>query len=262
MRRRAILFLVGAVSGTLGGMMGVGGGIVLVPLLVYVLHEEQHQAQGVSLAFILITALVAAASYYTFQRLDPLVSLLLALGAVPGVILGSRLAAATPGARLRAAFGVLLIVTAVRLLAVPPHAVAGAGQWPAAVQVLLGLVVGILAGLLGVGGGTILVPLLVIGEGIDQHTAQGISLLMIVPVGIVGMVSYARRDKFSTRELPSLLAGGAAGALLGSMAAHRIQSPTLTRLFALFLLAMAVQMIFVRPRGKVADSAVTTGGSA
>ncbi|MGH7682664.1 MAG: TSUP family transporter, partial [Candidatus Eiseniibacteriota bacterium] len=135
------------------------------------------------------------------------------------------------------------------------------GPWLPSVHVLLGLVVGTLAGLLGVGGGTILVPILVIGESIDQHTAQGISLFMIVPVGIVGMVSYARHGKFSTRGLMPLLAGGAVGGLAGSLLAHRIQASTLTRLFAILLLAMAAQMIFRRPRGKVADPAATTGGS-
>lgn len=260
MRRRALLFLLGAVSGTLGGMMGVGGGTILVPLLVYVLHEEQHQAQGTSLAFV-ITALVAAASYYTFERLDVPVALYLILGAVPGVILGARLAAVTPGPRLRVAFGVLMVLTAIRLIAAPTHAAFGTGPWPAPVHALLGLVVGVLAGLLGIGGGAILVPVLVLGENFDQHLAQGISLLMIVPVGIVGMVSYARQGKFSSRGLPTLLAGGAVGALAGSLLAHRIQSPTLTRLFALLLLALAAQMIFVRPRGKVARSAATTGGS-
>ena len=122
MKRRALLFLLGAVSGTLGGMMGVGGGTVLVPLLVHVLHEDQHQAQGTSFAFIIVSALVAAGSYYTFERIDLPVSLYLILGAVPGVILGARLAAATPGPRLRVAFGVLLALTAIRLIAAPPHA--------------------------------------------------------------------------------------------------------------------------------------------
>jgi uncharacterized membrane protein YfcA len=259
MRRRALSFLLGAVSGTLGGMMGVGGGTILVPLLVYVLHEEQHQAQGTSLAFV-ITALVAAASYYTFESLNLPVALYLILGAVPGVILGARLAAVTPGPRLRVAFGVLMALSAIRLMAAPTHGALGTGVAPP-IHVLLGLVVGVLAGLLGIGGGAILVPVLVLGENFDQHTAQGTSLLMIVPVGVIGMVSYARQGKLSSRGLPTLLAGGAVGAFAGSLLAHRILAPTLTRLFAILLLAMAAQMIFVRPRGKVARSAATTGGS-
>jgi uncharacterized membrane protein YfcA len=273
MRRHALSFLLGAVSGALGGMMGVGGGIVLVPLLTHVLREGQHEAQGTSLAFILVIALVASASYYTFERLDVTLALVLAAGAVPGVILGSRLAAATPGHRLRAGFGIVLIATAVRLLAAPPQGSMGTGEWPALANALVGLAVGLLGGLLvvapagpprggprGGGGGTFLVPVLVLGQNIDQHTAQGVSLLMIVPVGVVGMVIYARGGRLTTQGLPFLLAGGAAGAFAGAYLAHRIQAPVLTRLFALLLLAMAAQMIFRRPRGNVAASAATSGG--
>lgn len=260
MKRLALPFLLGAVSGALGGLMGVGGGIVLVPLLVHVLRMEQHEAQGTSLAFVIVAALVAAIPYYTHERLDLTLALCLTAGAVPGVILGSRLAATTPGPHLRVAFGLLLLATAIRLIAEPPNGYVGGGPWPAAVNVILGLAVGGFAGLLGVGGGTILVPILVLTQGIDQHTAQGTSLLMIVPVGIVGMLSYARQGRLKLRGLPMLLVGGAAGALAGSLLAHRTVAPTLTRLFALLLFAVAAQMIFRRPRGNVPASAASQGG--
>ncbi len=260
MRRLALPFLLGAASGALGGLMGVGGGIVLVPLLVHVVRMEQHEAQGTSLAFIIVAALVAVIPYYSHERLDLALALYLAAGAVPGVILGSRLAAGTPGPRLRVAFGLLLLATAIRLLVEPPEGFVGAGPWPAAVNVIVGLAVGVLGGLFGVGGGTILVPILVLAQGIDQHTAQGISLLMIVPVGIVGVLSYARHGLLNVRGLPMLLAGGAVGALAGSLLAHRTVAPTLTRLFALLLLAVAAQMIFRRPRGNVPASAASQGG--
>jgi len=262
MRRHALPFLLGAVSGALGGFMGVGGGIILVPLLVHALHLAQHEAQGTSLAFIIVTALVAAIPYYGHERLDVPLALWLALGAVPGVILGARLAARTPAARLRAAFGAVLLLTAVRLLAGPPPGNGGPGPWPAPLNVLLGGVVGTFAGFLGIGGGTVLVPVLVLGQRMDQHTAQGISLLMVVPVGIVGVVSYARQGRLEIRGLPALLAGGAFGGLAGAILAHRVKAPTLTRLFAILLMATAVQMIFKRPRGKVARSAESLGGNA
>src|SRR5881397_3983373 len=224
MRRHALPFLLGAVSGALGGLMGVGGGLVLVPLLVYALHVAQHEAQGTSLAFVIVTALVAAVPYYGHERLDLILVLWLALGAVPGVILGSRSAA-----RLRVAFGAVMLVTAFRMLVAPPLA-SGGGLWPAPLNVLVGFLTGTLAGYVGIGGGTILVPILVLGQNIDQHTAQGISLLMILPVGIVGALSYSRRGRIATQGLPALLAGGAIGALIGALLANRTQAATLTRL--------------------------------
>ena len=241
--------------------MGVGGGLVLVPLLVYALHVAQHEAQGTSLAFVIVTALVAAIPYYGHERLDLILVLWLALGAVPGVLLGSRLAARTSAARLRVAFGAVMLVTAFRMLAAPPLA-SGGGLWPVPLNVLVGFLTGTLAGYVGIGGGTILVPILVLGQNIGQHTAQGISLLMILPVGIVGAVSYSRRGRIATQGLPALLAGGAIGALIGALLANRTQAATLTRLFAVLLLATAAQMIFGRPRGNVPRSAEPPGGIA
>jgi len=241
--------------------MGVGGGLVLVPLLVYALHVAQHEAQGTSLAFVIVTALVAAVPYDGHERLDLILVLGLALGAVPGVILGSRLAARTSAARLRVAFGAVMLVTAFRMLVAPPLA-SGGGLWPAPLNVLVGFLTGTLAGYVGIGGGTILVPILVLGQNIDQHTAQGISLLMILPVGIVGALSYSRRGRIATQGLPALLAGGAMGALIGALLANRTQAATLTRLFAVLLLATAAQMIFARPRGNVPRSAEPPGGMA
>jgi uncharacterized protein len=81
MRRHALPFLLGAVSGALGGLMGVGGGIVLVPLLVHALHVAQHEAQGTSLAFVIVAALVAVIPYYGHEKLDLALALWLTVGA-------------------------------------------------------------------------------------------------------------------------------------------------------------------------------------
>jgi uncharacterized protein len=262
MRRYVTPVLLGILSGLVGGLMGVGGGILLVPLLVQFVRMGQHEAQGTSLAFVIGAALVAVIPYYRSESLDLALAGALILGAVPGVVLGSRLAARTSPRRLRIAFGLFLLAVAVRILAAPPLGGGGHELWSLPVNVLLGLGVGILAGLLGVGGGVILVPLLVLGQGVDQHTAQGISLLMIVPVGIVGVWSYAREGRLPSGPLPLLLAGGAVGAILGALLAHRTAAPTLSRIFALFVLAAALQMIFGAPRATVTHSSAPTGGSA
>jgi uncharacterized protein len=260
MRRSALPFLFGLIAGALGGLMGVGGGIVLVPLLVHALRSGQHEAQGTSLAFVTATALVAAALYFHQGNLDVPLALYLALGAVPCVLLGAALARKVTASRLRQAFGILMLLTALRILvAVPQHA--GLPRpWPPALNVALGGVVGILSGLLGFGGGTVLVPILVLGQGYPQHVAQGVSLLMILPTGIVGAWSHARHGHMLRRVLPGLMAGGAVGAMLGAILANRIESSMLSRLFAIFLLPVSAQMIFGRGRDNVADSPEHSGG--
>jgi uncharacterized membrane protein YfcA len=261
MRTHALPFLFGLMSGALGGLMGVGGGILLVPLLVHTLRIGQHEAQGTSLAFVTATALIAASFYFWQGNLDVPLALVLALGAVPGVLLGAALARKLTARRLRQAFGILMLLTAIRILVVGPAHAGLASPWRPAANVALGGLIGILSGLLGFGGGTILVPVLVLGEGYPQHLAQGVSLLMILPTGIVGAWSHARHGHVVRRVLPGLMAGGALGAALGALLAHRIEAGTLSRLFAVFLLPVAAQMIFGRRRDTVANPIEPGGGS-
>ncbi len=261
MRTHALPFLFGLMAGALGGLMGVGGGILLVPLLVHTLRIGQHEAQGTSLAFVTATAMVAALFYFRQGNLDFPLALYLALGAVPGVLLGAALARKLTARRLRQAFGILMFLTAIRIFVAAPAHAGVPSPWHAAANVALGVLVGIFGGLLGVGGGTILVPVLVLGEGYPQHLAQGVSLLMILPTGIVGAWSHARHGHVVRRVLPGLMAGGALGALGGAVLAHRIEAAALSRLFAVFLLPVAAQMIFSRRRDTVAHPIEQGGGS-
>jgi uncharacterized membrane protein YfcA len=258
----ALPFLFGLLAGALGGLMGVGGGIILVPLLVHALRVGQHEAQGTSLVFITATALVAALAYLRGGSLDLALATWLSLGAVPGVLLGAALARRIAAHRLRQAFGLLILATAIRILASAPLHTAMGGLWAPPWNVLLGVAVGAAGGLLGIGGGTILVPILVLGERIPQHMAQGVSLLMILPTGIAGGWSHARHGHVLRGLLPALMAGGAIGALLGALLAHWIDARSLSRLFAIFLLPVAAQMIFGRGRGTVAARPSSQGGAA
>lgn len=238
----ALPLLFGVLSGAVAGLMGVGGGILLVPLLLHFLGQTQHQAQGTSLAFVIAAALVAVVPYVRNDSVPWALVGMLALGAVPGVILGAALARRTPAGRLRVWFGAAMLLAAARLLISPPSVSSGAA-WPPFANAALGFGIGTFAGLLGVGGGVFLVPALVLGQGLSQHTAQGVSLALIVPIGIVGAVSYARSGHSELRLLPALFVGGALGGYVGASLAHLIRAPLLTRFFALFLVAVAIQMI-------------------
>ena len=256
----ALPVLFGVLAGGLGGLMGVGGGIVLVPLLIYVLHHTQHEAQGTSLAFFIVTALVSAVPYVRAGSIPWHLVGALALGAVPGVVTGAAVAKRTPAGRLRLGFGLAILATAARLLIAPP-AGSGGHPWALAWNILLGFGVGSFAGLLGVGGGIILVPALVLGQGFAQHTAQGVSLALIVPIGIVGAVSYARSGHTRTQLLPALFAGGALGGWLGATFAQSLRGPVLTRVFALFSVAVALRMILGSRRSTPNATPSPAGGT-
>jgi len=111
-----VLLLVGTSAGSLGAALGIGGGIIYVPALVTLFSLTQHEAQGTSLAIIVPTMIVATIVHSRAGRTDWRVAALLELGAVVGAFLGARAALAIEASTLRKMFGVLLAITALRML--------------------------------------------------------------------------------------------------------------------------------------------------
>jgi len=116
--------------------------------------------------------------------------------------------------------------------------------------VLTGLLVGILAGVMGIGGGILLVPIMVLGFGYAQHIAQGTSLAAIVPTSIVGAYAHDRAHNVDRAAAAWVSVGGLAGALLGALVAVRLPRELLVRLFGVLLLYSAYR-IWATRRPKV-----------
>jgi uncharacterized membrane protein YfcA len=112
-----------------------------------------------------------------------------------------------------------------------------------------GLFTGVLSGLLGVGGGIVMVPYLVLALGQGQHLAEGTSLLVIVPTAVAGAWTHARRGLVNRRVALGLGLGGVAGAFGGAQLALLIPTATLTRVFAAFLLVIGARFLLQRGRG-------------
>jgi uncharacterized membrane protein YfcA len=112
----------------------------------------------------------------------------------------------------------------------------------------IGLAAGFAAGLLGVGGGIVMVPAMVLVLGFDQHVAQGTSLVVIIPAALAGSVTHYRNGRVSLRDAALLAAGGIGGAVLGSISALSVDDTILRRLFGVFLLVVAAQMVLGRGR--------------
>lgn len=108
---------------------------------------------------------------------------------------------------------------------------------------LIGLAAGFLAGLLGIGGGVLMVPAMVLLLGFDQHVAQGTSLLVIIPAALSGSYTHHRNGRLFLRDAAILAAGGVIGAVIGSVFALSIEDDILRRLFAGFLLITAARML-------------------
>lgn len=113
----ALLLLVGLLAGMLSGLVGLGGGVIIVPALVFVLGFSQHQATGTSLGILLLPAgIFAVINYYKRGYVDMNVVLLVFAGFLIGGYLGSRLSVSLPETTLKKIFGVVLLLIAGKVL--------------------------------------------------------------------------------------------------------------------------------------------------
>lgn len=234
--------LAGVVVGLAGGLFGVGGGILLVPLLTGMFALSQHQAHGTSLAAIGATAAAGLVVYAAHGEVAWVTGAIMAVTSMLCARLGARLAARTSRAGLTRAFAVFLVLVAARLLWKAPAgggAPALDGALGAAVALGVGGAVGLLAGFMGVGGGILAVPALVLLFGTSQQTAQGTSLALILVTAPVGAFEHHRHGNVVLRLVPYLALGALAGAPLASWLALSLPQSVLARGFALFLLANA-----------------------
>jgi uncharacterized membrane protein YfcA len=249
------LLLAGVVSGLAAGLLagsfGVGGGIVLVPALGLLLGLSQHQAQGVTLAVLLLPiGLPAVLAYLRVVTIRWWLVAALVAGFVAGVGGGALLANVVPERPMRALFVVFLVVVAVRSLrgsGARRKALAADGSHalpPAWHGLWIGALAGVLSGLLGIGGGIVMVPLLVAFLALEQREAQATSLAtMLPPVGLPGVLVYAKAQGGLPWVLVAAVVGGfAVGGFLGARVASRASAATMGRAFAVFVLCIAAAM--------------------
>jgi uncharacterized protein len=233
------------VAGALSGLFGVGGGIVIVPGLILLGRMPTRLAVATSLAAIVPIAVAGALGYAIEGAVDwPAVGLL-AVGAAAGTFAGTRFLRRLPDRTLRVIFALFLLAAAVTL---PFEATAGGGPTDitltgGAVLVGMGLVAGILAGLLGVGGGIVMVPGLILLLSLSQPVAKGTSLVVIIPTALVGTVGNVRAGH---ADLGAAAAAGITGALFGfaaSLISVRLDPLLSAVLFGLLLVAVAVRLL-------------------
>jgi len=249
---------IGLAGGIGSGLFGVGGGVILVPLLVRYLGLTQQAAHGTALAVALFTAPAALIQYARTGHVDVPWSLTLALGSVVGAPLGARWANATSEKNLRRAFGALLLILAVRLSLT--HLPEGnimptAGVWAIVARVALGWVIGVASGYFGVGGGVILVPTLVLLAGMKQVEAQGISLLFVIPTAASGSWTHKKLGNVRFDQVLPLATWSILGAFAAATVATRLPGHTLRVAFAVFLFAVGAKLTFTRPTRAAAKAA-------
>lgn len=243
----------GLAGGLLSGFFGVGGNVVLVPLLALALGLPQHEAQGLTLAALLPPLGLPAVWQYRRQGVPipwKVVGLAMA-GFLVSVSLGGLLAQALPAAALRGAFAVLLVFAARRAWGgrgAPPSGEEALPDLPRRwVPLALGggALAGFASGLLGIGGAIVLIPVLTGALGLTQRQAQLASLVMLLPpLGLPAVLLYVRgQPGLPWGALLPVALGFVVGAFSGAGLSQRLSARRLERGFALLLALSALGLV-------------------
>ncbi|MCX7779362.1 MAG: sulfite exporter TauE/SafE family protein [Negativicutes bacterium] len=117
-----------------------------------------------------------------------------------------------------------------------------------ATAIAMGMATGILSGLMGVGGGVILVPMLAVFLGIPQHTAQGISMIVIIPTAIAGIMHLMKEKLVNYRVAGFLALGAVCGSLISANFVQYIPGDALKKIFGIFVIFTGIRMILAKPK--------------
>ncbi len=252
-----IFLLAGVIAGFLAGLLGIGGGLVVVPVLYFVFSndpvtagEAMHLALGSSLAFIVLNSGSAAWAHFRLDGVRWEEVAWLAPGLSVGGLLGAFVAGMLPTEALRLWFGVFLLAMATWIFLQRRPALES--RVPRAVSAVAGIPIGTLASLAGVGGGVMVVPWLLM-RGFRPAHAVATSSFCTVVVAFVGTIGYAvfANDvglAWTTGYVywPAVL-GIAISALmfapLGAKAAHRVNQRLLRRGFSLLLVIVGIRLM-------------------
>jgi len=239
--------LVGLAAGFLSGLFGVGGGILIVPALVLLLGMTQRLAHGTSLAAVLPIAVAGVVGFALEDSIDWPVAAALVVGAMGGAVIGTHALQVLSPTALARVFAIVLVISAARLVLDDSE---GAGRSELTVLAVVGLVLigvlsGTLAGLLGVGGGVVMVPAMILLFGITAAVAKGTSLAVIVPTSVIATQRNLRNRNADLRSAAAVGLAGVVSAYVASKISVGLDEQLSNALFAGLLTFVAVRM-FVR----------------
>ena len=239
----------GAAAGVFGSLLGLGGGILIVPLLTLGFGLELREAVGVSLVSVIMTSSAAAGVYLERRIADLRLGMRLELFTAIGAMVGGSIAFLIDERWLSFLFAGLLAYVAVSMLRARASATPVGGPEDRSYEVrnvplgVLGATgAGVVAALLGIGGGLVKVPLMHLAMGIPLRVATATSNLMVGITAAAGAVINLARGEIDPYVAGPTAIGVLLGASLGSRVAHRIDLRILRWLFVVVLLYTALQM--------------------
>lgn len=259
-----LLLATGVVAGVLAGLLGVGGGIIIVPILFHLFSAfgvatdlAMPLAVGTSLSTIVLTSIVSAKNHYAKGGVDVELVKTWVWPVLVGVAIGAALPVVIDGSQVKGVFGGMLVVVSLHMLASSFRPLQLLDHLPARpIQIVLAVIVGALSALLGIGGGTLMVPLLTL-LAFPIHRAVSTASVFGLIISVPATVMYVGTG-WDVPNLPPLSTGyvnWAAFAILvpmtmwfaplGVKLAYKLNVPQLKRAFAVFLCLVGLKMVLV-----------------
>lgn len=242
----ALYILCGILAGLLGGYLGVGGGIVIVPFLTLVMGLDIKTAIPVSMAAIVINSLAASSEYMKKGMVDIELMISLTFSMVIGMIVGSTLLTIVSASYVKFLLAAVLVYTAVSLVR---------GQERSQSQIdsnkrdklvlcaLLALAGGIIAGLVGIGGGVIVIPLMFLVIGVPLSVARGTSSFIVGFSGAASLAVYFLNGLVSMAVVPGVMLGTILGGKLGGRLGTLAKPTSVKLLFVALLVYTALRLV-------------------
>lgn len=249
------VLLAGLVCGLLLGVFGSGGSIVTTPALLYLLDVPPKSAIAMSLGIVAMTATLTALQHWRRGNVNPRVTVVFGLFGVLGTYAGARVGVFTPVVIQLVLFALVMYAAAWRMLRPTrvPRSVGAAAVMPAdacssrrclAHVAGHGVVVGALTGLVGVGGGFLIVPALVLLSGLSMRQAVGTSLAIVAVKSYAGFAGYLGAVPIDYGLMGAFTAVAVMGSIVATRLAQRISGEALKRGFAVFLMLVATYILF------------------
>ena len=239
--------LIGGSTGFLSGFLGVGGGFILVPLLIFI-NVPTHFAIGSSLAYIVFTGVSGTIQHYRQRDCDPKIALPMILGGVITAQLGSIAMSLFSSSDLEIMLSIALVVASIIMVTTRNRrgmdgnsTINYSRNIPLAI--LIGLTVGFLSGFLGVGGGFILVPLMVLLLKMPIRIAIGTSLLEVACYAASGAIGHLMMGNVDLPLVGILAVGGIVASPLGAIATKKASPQHLREIFAAVLILFAIKLL-------------------
>lgn len=253
------VLLVGLLAGLMSGLFGIGGGIVMVPMLIAFFGMDMLYANAASLtAMLLPVGALGVVAYYKAGFINIKESLFISIGLLLGSYFGAELAISVNVSLLAKLYALFLLYVVLEYLNVPTLIIRGRkGASTVAIEngekldrsfwlyVLVGLFAGVIAGMFGKGGGIVIVPILTRFFHYNPKAAAATSLAALqLPVGLPSVIVYAQGGYLNWTYAALMALGIVCGVFFGSKIAIKLPSSIFKKIYAVFLFCVAIYMVY------------------